>query len=1200
MKIKPTNAFLYFRKGLITNIMRAFIFLCCTAVFSLNPENVLSQNAKIKIDADKTITVDEVFDLIMEQTDYKFIYDEELFKNLPRVKLYKGYMPANTLLSESLASGSFNIKFSDSGTLLILEKTKQEKQQEMEISGVISDENGIPLAGMAVYVTDKTPNDQLYNNDFLIRGTTTDFDGKFTLKTEVGHYLVIQGLGYEMFYQQIVANQTVYNVTLKESVSRLDEVIISTGYQRLTKERTTGSFSKINNNRLEQRPVTNIVDRLEGTVSGLNIVRDSDGNASIQIRGLSTLRADAKALIVVDGFPIEGDLSTINPQDIESVTVLKDATAASIWGVRASNGVVVITTKRGRQNEKLSVTASSFLSITEKTDYSKQNYMSTSDNIDMALEYYDKDWFGPDLFVANRFPISKLGEAVLHVNGQAPDGDVWSQAQFNGYVNDLRTRNSADQWEKYLLRTPIRNTYNVSIAGGTEKNTFYGSLVFNDESLASIGNSSNEFIVNLQDTYKLNDKFSFSAGITALLNKTNANGISPLAISSARPFDDLVDGNGNLIQYYTRRDPWTSQAREAVDGVSSYTFNQLEEQRNTDNTNERFSVRAQFGVNYNILKDLKFSSSFQYEKGTYNTDRYNTMNLPSHRIRVNEFFVGGENRIPLGTEYIYSRQNFYAWDFRNTLIWDKNWEKHKLNVFAGTEIRKNVTANLSDKAFGYNRQSDNSVPVDEALFSSGQLTNWAGQSVAQSGFPDVFFQTSHTDEREFSMFANAGYQYLNKYAVNGSFRIDQKNLFGNDADFRYKPLWSVGLGWDINKENFMAEVDFIDYLKLRTTYGVVGNASNQFSPFAQAISRVLTTSNIPFRYLDLVQAANEQLKWEETKVFNVGLDFGLFNNKLSGSIEYYSRGSQDLLGAIEIDPTVGFSSAVVNYASMDNKGFEVELNAKIIDAENFKWHSSFNFSFNDNKVTEIENEQTTLSILFNGRISVGESANSIYAVDYAGLDNNGTVLLNAPDGTTKTWKDTNIFSLPANELKSVGKSVAPYYGGFSNTFSYKNLDLTVNLTYKFGHKFRREPGSSSAAYAGGRALNLWANRWQQPGDEANTRVPGILYSGLNPFSGQPESQFDAQSRDFLYQYAQDHVYDAGYIRVRDIILGYTMPKNFTERTFFNDLRITAQITNPFIWVANDLNLDPEAFIGTNSAEAFLNLRTITLGVKANF
>ncbi len=1074
---------------------------------------------------------------------------------------------------------------------VMFEELEIDINQTRLITGTVVDEQGLPLPGVNILVENSTI------------GDLTDFNGNFKINVPVdSNVLIFSSVGFLTEKVNIV-NLSEVHIILKEDQNILDEVVV-TGYQMISKERATGSFVKVDEKQLEMRPVQNIIDKLEGASAGVNYT-----NGQLEIRGKSSMNGNTSPLYVVDGFPIEGNLETINPEDVSSVTILKDASAASIWGVRASNGVVVITTKKGKKGQKLQVDFSSYAEFTEKIDYSKMNWMNTSDQIDMDLEYTDKGWNNYSNLVDRKFGLSLLDEAEVLVRGLAPNGDVWSQAQYDNFVADLRTRSANDQWEEHLLRSPLEITYNLAVSGGSEKNNFRASLVYNDNQEASIGNSNDRIIFSIQDNYRLSERLGFTAGINASLRNKNLNGVNPKGIYSSRSYNDLVDSNGQTIQYYNSWNPWISQQREAMDGVGLYSTNVLDEARNSDKTSQDFDIRAKFGLDFKIVESLIFNTSFQYEKGNYNRDYFNTMNQPSQRIKVWDMYADPDitddngddlaHQIPLGTEYVYRRDNSYSWDFRNTLTWDKDWNKHKLNVFAGTEIRKRYFESFSDRKYGYDKQTTTSVPVNQADFKGGLLRNWNGDR-----YYDSFYYTENTDDREISVFSNVGYEFDKRFSVTGSFRIDQKNLFGSDPAFRYKPLWSAGLGWNMTNEKFMDDVDFIDRLRLRATYGLTGNADNKYSPYAQAKNYVLSWGSKLYNYLRLTQPANDQLKWEETTIINAAVDFALFKNRLSGSVEFYSKDSQDLLGLRKTDVTNGFNSAWLNYASMTNKGYEITLNGLIIQTNDFNWNASINFSYNDNNVTEIEDQlQTPWTIVYNGKLAVGSDINNLYSYNYAGLDAGGNVLLYNTDGTTKSWRDgVN----EEEELIYQGKSVAPYHGGFSNTFAYKGFDFTVNMVYKFGHKLlNRSLGTSFSGWTG-RANEVFLDRWKEPGDELTTRIPKVAYEGLNPYSGEYESHWDSSDGDYFWAYSQDNIHDASFIRVRDLILGYSMPQEYLKRTFIQNFRITGQITNPFLWTANDLDLDPEIYNTLDLYSemynniAYRNLKSFTLGVRLTF
>ncbi len=1175
------------RKNLLRMKLTA-VFLLCFIVQSF--AEAYSQG-KINLDAENK-AISEIFKDIEEQTGYIVVYgttdldpEAQMSVNIKNaaiddvmVALLKQLGLRYTIVDEYIAISKIDE--------IELQEAVPAQVDTVKVKGKVIDYEGNALPG-ATIIEKGTMN-----------GVTTDTDGNFVIALISGKAILqISYIGFET--QEVeVGERSEINITLRELDESIQEVVV-TGYQTISKERATGSFTKVGSEKLEQRVSNNIIDKLEGFSPGLNFKTDyATGRVDVQVRGISSMISPivdpnaTKPLYVVDGFPIEGDLLTINPEDVESVTLLKDASAASIWGVKASNGVIVITTKMAKGDEKLQIQVSSNMTISEDIDYSKMDWMNASDNLDMILEYEEKGWTNHQYNVSAGRPVSITDEAFIMHKGLAPNGDKWTNAQFDAYMNELRSRDATKDYEKYLFRRAFQATYNLSISGATEKNAFYSSLVFNDNLTNSIGNSNNRIVFNLRDNYKLNDKLTFTAGVNIAYRRANHNGITPSFVILRPPWETLVDKYGQTIPYYngsfTLLNRWAAAEREEMTGISMHN-NLLEDQRNSDNTSENFDVRSKFGIDLAITKDLKLNSSFQYEKGFYNQDEFNTMETSYMRLRVAHFYVDGQYHIPHGTEYVMNRSNTEAWNFRNTLTWDKLWDEHKLNVFAGTDIRKVYYENFFHRKFGYNKQTTTHVVVNEKDFASGAIKMFNGYRLW-----DKFFTAGNNDIREFSVFANMGYEYQGKYSLNASFRVDQKNLFGSDPKYRYKPLWSVGLGWNIQKEDFMQSVAWVNRLRLRATYGINGNASNRYSPYAQAENRNLSRGSYLYNYLTLTLPANPQLRWEETAVLNMAVDFALFNNKLNGSFDYYSRNSTDLIGQRELDPTNGFKTAWINYASMSNKGVELALNTAILTKNDLKWDATVNFSYNKNRVTKFDDRiYTATNLVYNGDLSVGRPFENLMSYNYAGLDEYGRVRTYDTNGNVKDYKAV----VEVDELLYHGAAIAPFYGGINTKVFYKDFDLAVNLSYKFGHKFREFAYSPSFAYYGRQVPEYLNDRWQKPGDEANTSIPGIPWNGENPYSGEIERTWDLAMYGPYWSQGQDYVHNAGYIRIKDIILGYNMPKSISEKVYVKNLRFTAQVANPYLWTVNNRGLDPEL---NGYKSAWSNLKTFTFGIKVTF
>ena len=1192
MKFKFTHVLFVNRKNLLKTIMRGFVFFCCLLTFGFTTENGMSQNAKIEIESDINLTVDQVFDLIIQQTDYTFVYTSDMFINSPMVTLKKGRIKTSKLLKKSLSYGQYTYAFSDNNTIVFIKKTPtvvlapaaEIISQQLTIKGRVTDYEGNPMPGVNVLVGPKEGS--------IVTGVATDFDGNYSTTGAPGEYIRFSYIGY-LTQEILLENQLQIDIVLQEATASLEEVVL-TGYQTLSKERATGSFVTVSKEVLEQVKSMSILDRLESVTSGINIVRDgTTGKLTPIIRGISSLQGNMNApLFVVDGFPLGGALETINPDDIESVTILKDASAASIWGAQASNGVIIITTKAGKTNAPFTVTASASTSITESIDFSDQNWMGSEDYLDVLFEMEDKGWNNHFSIANANSGISILDEAFILRKGLAPNGDTWDEAQFQRYVDELKTRDAYQEFGDKLFRPAIKSIYNVSINGGSERNAFYGSLVYNDNIESEVGNSNNRIVMNLTDTYKFSDKLSFSAGLNMTLQRSQTNGYGANYVFFNTPFSSLIDANGEEIPYYDSYNRWVSAEREALTGIKMHT-NPLEEVRTNDITGEDLQIRARFSVNYDIIKDLKFKSDFQYEKSNYRNENYSSMESPNQRQRVANSFVDEIYQIPIGTKYSWRDGSVEAYNFRNTLTYNKNWDQHKLTLFGGTEIRKNYQEYFDDAVLGYDRQTRQYIKVDEASFDrDGSVHDFNGNRLYE-----YFWSNYNNDSRAFSMFSNLGYQFKGKYTLNASFRVDQKNLFGSDPKYRFKPLWSAGIGWDIKKENFMEDADFVDRLRFRATYGILGNASSTLSPFAIATNENSNFGGVQLDYLKLTGPENPQLRWEEASILNIAFDYALFNNKLHGSLEYYNKNTTDLIGNQIIDPTNGWSNATVNYASMRNSGIELVLNSTMIKTEEFSWVSTFNFSYNSNKVTKLDNPNTTIFAKVystQGSRKVGKPLNTLTSYNYAGLDEFGQTRTYDVDGNIKPYKE----DVTEDELLYHGPTVAPYYGSINTTARYKDFDLTLNITYKFGHVFREQSDKVNNATLDYALDERFNDRWQQPGDELTTRVPAIPYNGINPLTGEVQSKADGYSTVSDYwTYGQDFIHDAGVVRLRDIILGYNMPKSICNKILVKNLRLTAQVTNPYKWFANDADLDPE--LG-GYRRAWRNQRTFTFGFKATF
>ncbi|WP_343330741.1 SusC/RagA family TonB-linked outer membrane protein [Polaribacter staleyi] len=1195
--------------------MKATIFLLCFSVFSITPNNVLSQNAKVKIEENKNVTVDEVFDLIMSQTDYTFIYQVEMFKNLPKVSLKKGVISANKLLEKSLSNGHFDLNFTSKNTIII--KKTENKLQETIITGTVVDRQGLPIPGITVYVSDREPAKRRNSPDFIIRGTTTDFDGKFSIKAKVGYYIVANGLGYQMSVQQVTL-ETQYTITLKEEISQLDEVVvISSGFKEISKERVTGAYESISKSQLD-KPASSIAERLGGVVAGLQSVVDADGNTSFQIRGLSTLGADRDPLIVLNGFPIEGGFETINPNDVESVTVLKDAAAASIWGAKAANGVIVVTTKKNRARE-LNVSVSSFVRFSPKldTDYTLNN-ASNEDHIEYLKLAFDGTNFGSGFRQPDEFGITGFNTYsniyTTFYNGQF---GVISLAERDVQLARLVNLDNSNQIKDHLLQTPMVQQFNINISGGNKKMSNSLSLLYEDNKDYFQGNKINKYLINFNNSSKLSNRLQFNFSGMLQYNDETRNGVDLGTLSELSRADMLMEEDGSLSDLsYLRNNLYAINQVRPDANLYPYGgnlfYNPISEIKNRDRGTKRLNARIQTGLTLDILKGLDITSSIQYEvfdtkqEDIYNEETYDVRAAVIKSTTPNP--AGGvlTQNVPSGSilqrgtaARPNARTNAYI--FRNQLNFDRTFaDKHHISFLAGTQSEERVfKTTINPTSFGYNPatlQSSGNVPSNILT-----LESWAGQwlgfypiSVANQnlslipfGYSSEAILTEDTD-RFFSYYANLGYTFDDKYTITGNYRNDASNLIADDSSIRSNPFWSVGLAWKAHKESFLANSDWLNRLNFRTTYGYGGNVDTSTSaiptlglnPTADPVTGELTSS--------VANVGNPLLRWERTRQLNLGVDFTLFNNKLNGSVNYYNKKGTDLIVSQSIPSVNGNTTATINNGEMVNKGFEIELGTTLpIKGNDIIWNASMYFSHNDNEITKFfkttyNSFEYTGALGPSGAYTENYNANTLWSFEYAGVqDFNGTA---APAYYAQDREFGSFLGRPTGDVSQYmlasGTSVAPTIISTRQSFKIYDFNLSFIVAGKFGHKFRRTSFNYESQTF--RSINSSVSEALNAGD--GSEIAPIISDSFLYFRYSNVAPFLNYS-----------IVDASLIRLQEINLSYNLPISTTNKLGINSLQLYLQGNNLGTILFNDFGEDPEYPRGSIRPQALY-----TLGFNLNF
>ncbi|POY36273.1 SusC/RagA family TonB-linked outer membrane protein [Solitalea longa] len=1041
---------------------------------------------------------------------------------------------------------------------------------------VVADGDFLPLAGASVQLKGSSD------------GTSTDGDGVFSLNvTGNSATLLVSFIGYQQREVSIRVPSTDLRIVLKENSSLLKEVVVSTGYQSLPQERTTGSFSKVDNELLNRVVATDVFSKLEYAVPGLTVNRSSFGAPTISIRGQSTIMGNSQPLIVVDNFPYDGDLNNINPNDVLSVTVLKDAAAASIWGTRAGNGVIVITTKKGRADELLSIGFTSNLSIGQKPDLGYLPLISSSDFIDFEQHLFNKGYYTSIEQSPSHPALSPSVELMI----KQRDGLI-SGAEANSQFEALKGQKVQDDMNRYFFQNSIKQQYALNLKGGSNSIRYYFSGGYDHNQENETRNNYKRVTLNSSMVFNPLKQLELQADIN--YNQSNASlnnpGISLMSSSSAYsgkkfyPYALLADGNGNALAIAKSYD--VSFVNSAIEnGYLDWNYRPLEELQLSNNQSDQYDLRSNAGVKYSFNSNFNAELKYQYERAFTNSTNLQSEGAYYSRDLINQFSEGTGaslvHHIPVGGILDQGSSTLNSQNLRGQLNFLKDWnQQHLLSLIGGVEVKQlDVTARQS-RVYGY----------DSETLQTQQVDYTSAFRVTPSGYynfiPSMSGQSSKTD-RFRSFYANGSYTFKERYTLSASGRIDQSNFFGVSTNQRSVPLWSAGLSWNISKEPFY-KPDWLPQLKLRATYGYNGNIDKTVTAY--------TTARYTYDWLKYMQALeiinppNPELRWEKIGITNFGLDFETKNRVLYGSIEYYLKQGKDLIGNMNPDPTSGVMNYRGNLASMRGSGVDLNLNSRIMDKA-FTWNAALLFSYVTDKITHYTKEDlaynyTALSTGIAIFPMQGRPVYSVYSYRFAGLDTQSGDPMGYVNGE-KSTDYASILNTKPEELIYNGPARPTYQGALRNTFGYKQFQLSFNIGYKLGYFFRRNSISYSQLAATWSGHSDYALRWQQAGDEQRTSVPSV--SGvLNA------------SRDDFYLKSEALVENGSHIRLQDINLSYTLDRKRVPGLPFQQLQLYVYMNNVgILWRANDQGIDPDA-VPNGGALYLPQARSVAFGVKVGF
>lgn len=1031
------------------------------------------------------------------------------------------------------------------------------------IKGVVTDVEGRPISGSSILVKGTS------------RGARSGVNGSFSIKVySTDKHLVISFIGMESLEVPILSGKEHYAIVLRDAPQRLDEVVV-TGYQTISKERTTGSYFIVDKKEINKKLNSSIIGRLEGVIAGVQGRADGD----IKIRGLATLMGNSRPLIVVDNMPLEGSLSNINPSTIESITVLKDAAAASIYGARAANGVIVINTLKGNNTDSFRVSYDGSVLFMPRPSYDYLNRMSSEDLIDISQYILDSRFSSLKWSAIEKW--KQTYPYFMELYSKRNEGLV-NEADYNTEVKKLKSFNNAQIIRDELLGLGILHTHNLTLIQSGKKNRYVATINYKGDTPNDLRQRNSALGFSFRNIAQFTDRLSSDIVFAGNYDYSSSEDGVPDALSlitKLPSYQPIFNDKGDFLNLPTERSEYSINQLISK-GLEDEHYNPLRD-RGLEWTREKNNyTRLNARLGYQVLPELSVAGYFQIETRTqYQKSYLDRLSYSVRRMRNDATIKENDeylSLIPNGGQLQEFRSGSTNYTGRLQANYDKSFgSTHRVTALVGTEVRRLHSTVTSSYLMGYDDISLGSIPYDAA-----RLSNLSGTQSLSGSFS--FNNSGHNyvrdhDDRFFSIYFNFAYDCRQKYNITGSLRVDQSNLFGVDPKVQYRPLWSLGASWAMHREDFMKFLTWIDRLAPRITYGIGGNIPKVGGPYLIAKTGIYNQlSHVSAS--QIVSPPNRSLTWERTATLNLGLDFSFWRNKLSGSIEIYNRATSNLLGNRLVDPTVGWNSILMNYGTMNNKGIELTLNSINIDRSSFRWSSGFVFGYNRNRILKIdEPDRSVEKYITNGIQTAGKPSNSLYSLSWGGLyaiNNDGNKIeLGEPHVYTTDNEGQRVLTREPNKMEDLiheGTMTPIWNGSFSNTFEYNGLSISFSFVYYGGHKLR----DVMAPYIGQiefltSGLNLDAglkNAWRKPGDELLSITTPMMAPNM------PSSA----SRSAWYG-ADIHVISGDYLRLRNLVFAYNVPSRILSFLNISECTFRFQANNLFYWAKNDRGIDPEAY-----------------------
>lgn len=1213
---------LLFRFLKIMKLSFFVLLLGMSAVFAESKAQNLTLNLR-------NVKLEEVFSSVSKQSNYKFFYNDNILKEVPMVSIQVKNANIRDVMDQVLKEQNLTYKVTADIVSITVDRptTTKAAQAQNQVTGTVRDAEGNPIVGASVVVKGSTT------------GTTTDANGRFNIAAAPTATLVVRFLGYEE-REVAVNSRSDISIALQQDETMIETVqVVATGYQNIDQKLFTGASTRVNAKDAERNGVPDISRMLEGQAAGVSVqnVSGTFGAApKIRVRGATSLSGENKPLWVVDGIILEdlvnisnealstGDANTLigssvaglNPDDIESFTILKDAAATAMYGARAMNGVIVVTTKKGRNTDgKALVNYSSNYTTYLKPNYSQFDIMNSAEQMSVLIEQDNKGYF-------NHSAVSRgsTGGIFFKMYNEMYDYDPIT-GQF-GLENTTEAKlkfleryaKANTDWFDLLFNNSLMQDHSLSLTSGSQKSQTYLSTSFIHDNGQTMGDNVKRYTANLRNSFQMSDKFSAEILINGSIRDQRAPGTltrqsDPVYGAYSREFDinpysfalntsRLVtpyDENGDL-EYFTR---------------NYAPFNILNELENNYLKLLNMDLKVQGGLRYKVLPQFTASVDLAYRYA--NTERQHYIKEASNMVMAYQadydatiadgnilLYTDPDDPnslpqvvLPEGGFYNTSMNNLQNYYFRSNLEYDDTYnEVHRINLFGSMEIRYTDRQNSNYDGIAYQYENGGLVNPNYRFF----------KKMIEGGNP--YFGMGYEYDRFVAGMFRGAYAYKDKYSANFTTRIDGSNKLGKSRVARWLPTWNVSGKWNIDQEEFFNyDNPYVNQVSVRGTYGLVaslGSARNTAPVFYNRITyRPYEDEKEALTLISSLE--NSELTWEKLYELNIGADLQLFH-KIDVTADWYNRKIFDLIGNIRTSGIGGQFIKAANYADMESKGFELTVAGSPVRNESgFNWRTQFNFGINKNKVTKLDvNQNIWTTVRAEGAAVEGYAQRGLFSVKFDGLDPN----YGYPTYIGETGvKDTYIYlqSEVIDHLVYHGPVDPTFTGGFYNNFRYKNFGLTALFTFATGNHIRLQP-DYYATYSDMNSMSRdMINRWLMPGDENTTTIPSLL---------------DATSRDRIlrangtttnaaypynaYNYSDQRVAKGDFLRLKQVHLSYQLPKQVTERLRMTSAQV-ALVGNNIALLYSDKNLngaDPEFF--NNGGVAMPVPRQYTLSLKVGF